>query len=215
LLNISISYSSDGWFQTKLSAGLVTLFVRVTDNMGGVTIFDIPDVLNVTTDEETLADIVASMLSNNCRNEVVNSFQTGSMQQTAQLANAIADSLNKFVFVGVDTSNASISSNETGSNQVLMLDNRVEIRTMLVAYIGALPLSDISSLKLVASSLSTVTNKIGENSLASANKALDRIGQLVPLLQDLTQQKINVDDAAQIFSSITNMMANLFTVKHN
>ncbi len=215
MLNISISYSSDGWFQTKLSAGLVTLFVRVTDNMGGVTIFDIPDVLNVTTDEETLADIVASMLSNNCRNEVVNSFQTGSMQQTAQLANAIADSLNKFVFVGVDTSNASISSNETGSNQVLMLDNRVEIRTMLVAYIGALPLSDISSLKLVASSLSTVTNKIGENSLASANKALDRIGQLVPLLQDLTQQKINVDDAAQIFSSITNMMANLFTVKHN
>ncbi len=43
-------------------------------------------------------------------------------------------------------------------------------------------------------------------------QSLNKIASMVPVLQSLSQEKANVDDVAQVFESITNTIANIFTV---
>jgi hypothetical protein len=44
-------------------------------------------------------------------------------------------------------------------------------------------------------------------------RTLNKIASMVPVLKDLSQKKANVDDVAQVYKSVTNTLANLFTVR--
>ncbi len=153
-MNVSLVYNSDGFLQTKLSPGKARLYVRIIDNMGGVTIYHIPEPVTITLQTSIISDILASMLSNNCANQVVNNLQTGSMQLTSQLSQAVSNSLNQMA-----TTDSSGNTN---------IDDRVAVRDILVTYLSNLPISDASSVKLVSSSFSSVSGKIEENSLKTS-----------------------------------------------
>ena len=144
-----------------MSPGTAQLFVRVRDNMGAVAIFYIAPKVTVTIDLNVLSNTVNNILQNNCGDGVVYALQTGNIQQTVQYTVAIAATLNAM--------SNSLDSNDTNSSQQQpLLDDRVAVKETLVNIATSLPLSDISSVKLVTSALSCLTNTIGENTLSSA-----------------------------------------------
>jgi hypothetical protein len=162
-------YNSQGWFKVQFGAGNFTLFVRIVDDMGGVTIFNIPQRITVNMDKAVVANLVSSMLSKDASNSIVTSLQGGSIQQTTQYAIALGNTLNNIATTTISSSNSSnSSSSSSNSSGQVSLDDRVSVRSMLTNYLVDLPLSDVSSVKLVSSSLSSITNAIRENSLASA-----------------------------------------------
>jgi hypothetical protein len=144
----------------QLSAGTASLFVRVTDNMGAVTTYYIQPSLTISSNDDVVKNIVDSLNSNNCGNQFVNKLQTGDIQLTSQLVNGLASSLNTIAL--------SISSNSSNSSNLPSLEDRVSAREAMVSAVVSLPVSEISSVKVVASCLSVVTNTIGENSASSA-----------------------------------------------
>ncbi len=157
-LAMSLVYSSYGQFQVKLaSSNSIQLYVRIVDDMGAVAVYTIPVTLGITLKHSVLSDVVQSVISNNCGNDVVESLQAGDMQQTPHLAFAIADSLNKIASLTVNAS-VPLPTN----------DERVAVRDILVKNVCDLPMSDVSSVKLVASSLSTLSSRTDENSISSA-----------------------------------------------
>ncbi len=156
-INSSLSYNTYGFFKTQLSAGSASLFVRVVDDMGAVSISYISTPVTVTNDDLAIKSIVDSLNSNNCGSQFVSSLLSGDIQLVSQLVNSLAASLNALADSGVNSSNT--------TNTV---DERVSARSTLTSAVCSMPLSDISSVKLVSSSLSTLTNAITENSLDSA-----------------------------------------------
>ena len=146
-----------------MAAGNATIFVRVIDNQGGVATFLLGStyLVRITLDESIITDMMSSMVSNDCNSYVVNALQAGNLQQTSQIATALSASLNSM-------SDASSSNSTNSSADAAAANKRVAVRDMLVTNLVNLPVSDISSAKLVASSLSSVTGAVGENSLSSA-----------------------------------------------
>jgi hypothetical protein len=158
-------FNSIGWFKVQFAAGNYTLFVRIVDNMGGVTISSIPGTLRITMDNAVVGGLVTNMLSRNASSQIMINFQTGSIQTTSQYAIALGNTLNKMSATEKASNN---SNNATDSQEgTVSLDDRVAVRSMLNSYLNAMPISDSSSLKLVSSSYSSITNAAGENSLDS------------------------------------------------
>ncbi len=159
-----MAYNSFGYFKIKLTAGTAFLFVRVVDNMGAVTTSFISTPVIVTNNPSTIKSIVDSLNSNNCASSFVIGLNSGDLQVVSQLVNGLASSLNMLANTSTSVNN---SSNSTAANTI---DERVSARLSLTSFVCSMPVSDISSVKLIASSLSTLTNTIAENSLASSVK---------------------------------------------
>jgi hypothetical protein len=139
-------------FTFQLAAGIATLFVRIIDSNYGVTIYYLPQNLNVSLDQNLIASLTSSLLSNDPSSSIINVLSSGSIQQTTQYTIAIGNAYN----------------NLSSTNSTISLDTRVSARAILVSTVCNIPVSDISSVKLIASSLSSLTNTVGENSLSSA-----------------------------------------------
>ncbi len=137
--------------------------------MGGVAMFDIPQRLTVNMDQAVVSNLVTSILSKDASTQLVSTLQTGSIQQTTQYAIALGNTLNNIATASKGSNNSSNSSSSSSSHSSVQipLDDRVSVRSMLTTYLCDLPLSDVSSVKLVSSSLSSITNAVGENSLES------------------------------------------------
>jgi hypothetical protein len=131
-----------------MPAGKANLYVRIIDDLGGVTTFYLSNTVNLTMNQTFMSDVITSLMRNDSTNQVVGHLQQGNLVQTTQIVTSLASFL----------SNVSASS----------LDQRVAVRDILVSSLNSLDLTDISSLKLVASSMSSVTNKVEENSLTSS-----------------------------------------------
>jgi hypothetical protein len=137
-----------------LSSGTATLSVRIKDNMGGVAVFIIPSPVLVVMDTNLIMDVVESMLINNCSNPIVNTWHAGSTDKVSELATAVGSSLN------------TITVNYT-AGLLPVLNDRVAMREMLVDGLVSLPVSDVSTLKMVSSGLAVVIGRVGENTLNS------------------------------------------------
>jgi hypothetical protein len=159
-------FNSLGLFKVQFGAGNYSLFLRIVDDMGGVAIFYIPERIKVNMDQAVVADLVSNILSKDASTQLVSTLQAGSIQQTTQYALALGNTLNNIATASKVSSNSSDSSSSNSSGQIA-LDDRVSVRSILTTYLCDLPLSDVSSVKLVSSSLSSITNAVGENSLAS------------------------------------------------
>jgi hypothetical protein len=131
--------------------------------------FDIPQRLTVNMDQAVVSNLVTSILSKDASTQLVSTLQTGSIQQTTQYAIALGNTLNNIATASKGSNNSSNSSSSSSSHSSVQipLDDRVSVRSMLTTYLCDLPLSDVSSVKLVSSSLSSITNAVGENSLES------------------------------------------------
>jgi hypothetical protein len=157
--NSTIMSNAFGLFTVQLPSGTATLFVRITNNMGGVTTYWINQTVTLIVNSSMLTGLVSGLLSNIPTNNIVSALNSGSLQQTAQFAIAIGNTLNSL----------STTASQNSSNAILVsVDDCVAARAALVTAVASLPVSDISSLKLISSSFSSVTNTVGQNSLSSA-----------------------------------------------
>ena len=152
-VDIALTFSSASSVQVQMPAGQATFFVRIIDNMNGVTIYNLGSTytVTVTLSQSLLSSVMSNMLINDCTSSVVTQLQAGNLQQTALIATSLGVTLNGMA-----------------SNNVTDTNNRVAVRDILVNSLCDLPISDVSSMKLVASSLSSVTNQTTENSLSTA-----------------------------------------------
>jgi hypothetical protein len=151
---VTISSNQYGLFNVLLPSGNATLFVRIIDNNFGVTVYYLPQIVTITLDQSAISNITKSLLSKNPLSGIINAINTGSMPQTIKFAISLGAELNK------------ICSNST--NSALTVDQCVAARAALVSCLSDLTVSDMSSIKQVASSLSLLSNAIGQNSLSSS-----------------------------------------------
>jgi hypothetical protein len=166
-VNSSMLFNSIGWFRVQFASGNYSLFVRIVDNMGGVAIFSIQGTLRITMDQAVVSGLVTNMLSKNASSQIMTNFQTGSIQTTSQYAIALGNTLND-ISAAEKASNNSNNATDSQEGTVISLDDRVAVRSMLNSLLNAIPISNSSSMKLVASSFSSITNAARENSLDSA-----------------------------------------------
>jgi hypothetical protein len=207
--NTMLAFSSNNSATVQLAAGNAILFVRVIDNYGGVTTSYLSTPVVVTVNQTALTEIMASLVSNNTSNNVVTVLQAGQLNQTSQLITAIAATMNS---VSVTTTANTSSNGSLSNSSTEVLNQRVAVRSLFVGYLIALPLTDLSSLKLIASCLSTVTNEPGENSITSAVSSMNKICQMIEMLQGLLMKEGSVNDVVNLYVSIQNIATNLLAV---
>ncbi len=143
---MSLSFSSLSWASIKLPAGTATLYARVKDNMDGVTMYTLNTSIAIAVNQTLVSEVMASLLANDSANSVVNTLQRGALLETTQIVTSLCSAM----------------------NGVLTSEQRVAVRDVLVDYLNAAALTDVSSLKLVASAMSSLTTRLEENSLASS-----------------------------------------------
>jgi hypothetical protein len=172
--NATITSNAFGVFTVQLPSGNATLFVRITGNMGGVTTYWINQTVTLSVSSSVMTGIVSGLLSNSPTNSIVSALNSGSLQQTAQVAIALGNTLNQISAVLTTTSSAN-GSNSTSSAGIISVDDCVAARDILVAAVASFPISDAESLKLISSSFSSVTNTVGQNSISSAVRLFNYI----------------------------------------
>jgi hypothetical protein len=80
-LNNLLTYNSFGSAKLILAAGTPRLFVRIYDDMGGVTVFHIKNTVQVTINQVLMENTLNSLMSGDSSPAFVVCLQTGSIDQ--------------------------------------------------------------------------------------------------------------------------------------
>jgi hypothetical protein len=136
----------------QLAQASASIFIRIKDNLNGVTEFYIPSTVTVTIDETAFKNTLSSLISKESANSgLISGLQNGDVNQVASTVISLVATLDTIVYTAA-------------SNSTDEINQRSEAKASLLTYLSSLPLSSISNLKVMTSAMSVLTNKYQENS---------------------------------------------------
>ena len=161
--------------------------VLIYDDFNGMTVYDIPDAINMTSDAAVTSNLLNQLTSGGTDSAVMKSLTTGTLNECAKNVIALALTLNSLVYdddssnpsSNTDTSTttkATIGGTTTPSKQQEARRNAAaDGRENLLNVIAKLPMSSLASLNLFASMISVTTRKNDEiNTKAAVNKKYEQ-----------------------------------------
>ena len=119
----------------------IYLFVNIIDDSDGATVYQISNPVIVEPNDALVGDLAISILTNDPNSQILTDLNSGDLNVVAKNVIALATVLN-------------IQDNITVASQA---NQMASLRDFLVAKIADLSVWDISSVKVVASSLSAAT----------------------------------------------------------
>ena len=173
---IALNYNSNGVISLQLPQGpdtdsyFVYLFVNVIDDTDGKTVYYLTTPVQVTPNNNLANSLANSIASNDASNPVVLQLNSGNLNLVSKNVIALATVFNIQSTNSGSNGNGSTTNSTIQSNQV---NNQVaSLREFLVTKISGLSVSDISSIKVIASALSAATqspNQISTNTAVRAD----------------------------------------------
>ena len=139
----------------------VYLHVNIIDDAGGVTSYNISTPVVVMPQVQLALDVLDSFHGNRSENPSIVELSSGNLNLVASNIMSLTSVFNQQSYMG-NQCHFSISQNENFTNSL------ATFRGYLVEKIAALSVSDISSIKMIATSLSHATQNLNEVSASTA-----------------------------------------------
>jgi len=165
---IALSYNSDGYLAVQLPQGQaennyqLSIFVKIIDDSLGYVVFNIPKNVTVRPSSFTEDELIDQILSNDPRYLLVTRLSTGNMKTITNLLTMVSSYLN-----------FQQNSEEPNSNSTALIEKQEKkkiLREYIIEKLNGMPISDLSSIKLFSTALSSSTKSTDElNSNASVN----------------------------------------------
>jgi hypothetical protein len=162
----SLSFNSDGLLTTKLPQGnpeddyQLYVTVLIKDESNGITRFEFNHSIQVYPDPNLKNELIMALVNKDIRNDFYNSLKSGNLKETAGNILGLVSMLN--IRPNVSNSTGNVTFNATEENY------KAIARIELVTALGALTVSDISSIKLISAALDGLSNDPAQTSRDSA-----------------------------------------------
>ena len=147
---IALSYNSNGVIQLQLPQGSesnsykISLFVNIIDDTQGIAVYKLNDLVQVWPNYQyTSSNIYESITNNGQSSLVLTQLNSGNLDLVAKNAISMSSVLNSQSSLSNDTS---IATNQMAS-----------VREFLASKVNSLSVSDMSSIKVMSSTLSALT----------------------------------------------------------
>ena len=158
---IALSYNTNGELNVQLPQGPDTdsfkiyLSVNVIDDTNGYTSYAITRPVIVSPNDELANNLADSIENNDYSSPLFVSLNSGNLNLVAKNVIALSTAFN---FQSSSSSNSSSGQNNANSNEQNTQNNQVaQLRQYLVEKISSLSVSDISSIKVISTALSSST----------------------------------------------------------
>lgn len=164
-----MTYNPEGMISVQLPQGpdydsfKIYLFVNIIDDSGGITVYKLLNPVYVYPNEEATYRVVNEILENNPRSLIVTNLNSGNLKTVTNFVSILSTQINMQNMIA-----AANSTNETNSTLSAERENNAILREICISKVSELSISDLSSIKLFASALSTSTSVSKEISRASA-----------------------------------------------
>ena len=165
---IALNYNSNGDLWIQLPQGpdsdgnKIYLFVNIIDDTYGVSVYNIPQPVIVTPNNNLADQLAATLTSNDPNSPFLQDLNSGNVNLVAKNVIALTS-----VFNIQSLSPTSANSSTTASNDN---DQKASLREFLVGKVTELTVSDMSSIKVISSALSTAsanTEQLSRNAAVS------------------------------------------------
>ncbi|CAF0988120.1 unnamed protein product, partial [Brachionus calyciflorus] len=171
---IAINYNQNGTLITKLPQGLkensykLFVFVQVIDDSDGITIYEIPQIITVELMSGFLNDFSNQILNNPEQSNFLNDIKNGNLQ----------DSSSSLISI-----NSLINNEENSSN---LLVEKQKLKNILIDIACNFQITDLSSVKVIASVLSVLTENPQDVSDSRNVKSMNMVHALTDKLLNLS-----------------------------
>ena len=168
LFDMALNYATNGMIVFQLPAGpsdddhKIFLYAKIIDNAGGLTVFNLPTPVQVVENKALTDSLMSQILSNSPNSDFLNKIQTGSLQESSKSILAISTMIN------MDTSSSQSSTNGSSSEDDEAVNQRKKVREQLMNVVSGFTISDLSSIRLVTSVLSSLASNPNEISTTSS-----------------------------------------------
>jgi membrane protease subunit (stomatin/prohibitin family) len=134
--------------------------VNIIDESHGFTTYHVAQPVQIYPNNDLADNLLETAMTNDPRNQAVVSLNTGNLKTVANFVTTLTTQIN---FMGTTRSNTS------DENQTIAEQNRkAELREVLINQLKDMPTSDISSIKMFSTALSSTTQDTKEISRAAA-----------------------------------------------
>jgi hypothetical protein len=163
---LALSYNSDGILAAKLPQGPETdsykvyIHVNIIDESYGFTTFQVANPVQVYPNTDLTQTLFETALTKDPRNPAVVSLNTGNLKTVASFVTTLTAEINMKGSPSV--------INATDNETISQLNKKAELREVLINQLKDMPISDISSIKLFSTALSSSTQDTKEISRSAA-----------------------------------------------
>ena len=165
-----MNYNSNGDLYIQLPQGpdydsyKLYLFVNIIDDTYGVTVYNITQPVTVMPNDNLANNLAASIASNDPNSPFLQDLNSGNLNLVAKNVIALTSVFN---IQGLSTtSTASTTTTSTNATTNAENDKKAALREFLIGKVAELSVSDMSSIKVIASALSSAsanTDQISRN----------------------------------------------------
>ncbi len=134
--------------------------MNIIDQSNGFTTYHVNKPVQVYPNNDLADNLLKTALTNDPRNPAVVSLNTGNLKTVANFVTTLTTQINLKETIQTNTS----STNQTVTEQ----NQRAELREVLINQLKDMPISDISSIKMFSTALSSTTQDTTEISRAAA-----------------------------------------------
>jgi len=151
----------------------IYLFVNIIDDSGGITVYKLVNPIYVYPNKEATDQVINEILDNNPRSLIVTNLNSGNLKTVTNFVSVLSTQINMQNMI---TPSSSVNQSNNDTLRVERENNAI-LREMCITKVTELSISDLSSIKLFASALSTSTSVSSEISRASAVSSSILIGK--------------------------------------
>lgn len=151
---IALNYNSNGDLWIQLPQGpdsdgnKIYLFVNIIDDTYGVTVYNLTQPVIVTPNNNLASQLAASITTNDPNSPFLQDLNSGNVNLVAKNVIALTSVFN---IQSISSTNSSSTSSPTDNDQ------KASLREFLVGKVTELTVSDMSSIKVISSALSTAS----------------------------------------------------------
>ena len=155
---IALNYNSNGDLWIQLPQGpdsdgnKIYLFVNIIDDTYGVSVYNLPQPVIVTPNNNLADQLASTITSNDPNSPFLQDLNSGNVNLVAKNVIALTSVFN----IQSLSSSSAASSNSTASASNAN-DQKASLREFLVGKVTELTVSDMSSIKVISSALSTAS----------------------------------------------------------
>ena len=171
-----MNYNSNGDLYIQLPQGpdydayKLYLFVNIIDDTYGTTVYKIAQPVTVMPNDNLANNLAASIASNDPNSPFLQNLNSGNLNLVAKNVIALTS-----VFNIQGLSSSSITTTPSNSTSNAVNDQKAALREFLIGKVAELSVSDISSIKVIASALSSAsanTDQISKNAAVIKKKLI-------------------------------------------
>ena len=165
-----MNYNSNGDLYIQLPQGpdydafKLYLFVNIIDDTYGVTVYNITQPVTVMPNDNLANNLAASIASNDPNSPFLQDLNSGNLNLVAKNVIALSSVFN-IQSLSTSSTSASITTSSNATNNAEN-DQKAALREFLIGKVAELSVSDMSSIKVIASALSSAsanTDQISRN----------------------------------------------------